>query len=55
MSFVRAVKDKYGVKLKYPERECKQCKNYPCFSGITECRSDFAKYGCNLYVENGKV
>jgi hypothetical protein len=42
--------DKWGIKLKYPERTCKKCKNYPCFSGqdvVTRC--DYAKYGCILW------
>lgn len=51
MSVIKVAKDKFGVKLKYPERSCKNCKKYPCFSGITNCKSDFAKYGCNYYSE----
>lgn len=51
MSIIKVVKDKFGVKLKYPERSCKNCKKYPCFSGITNCKSDFAKYGCIYYIE----
>lgn len=45
----RVKKDEYGVKYKYPDRTCKECKKYPCFTGITLCRSDFAKYGCIYY------
>lgn len=44
-------KDKYGVKIKYPDRSCKTCRRYPCFEGIKLCRSDFAKYGCKLWLE----
>ena len=51
MSVIKVVKDKFGVKLKYPERSCKNCKKYLCFSGITNCKSDFAKYGCIYYIE----
>ena len=42
-------KDKYGVKLKYPNRNCKNCLKYPCFSGINKCSSNFAAYGCIYY------
>jgi len=42
------VKDKSGVILKYPERECKTCTQYPCMKmEIFKC--DFAKYGCLEY------
>lgn len=49
---MKVEKDKFGVKLKYPERSCKDCKKYPCFEGIKNCVSDFAKYGCTLYSTN---
>lgn len=45
-------RDKYGVKLKYPDRECKKCTRYPCFIGIDKCRSNFAAYGCFYYKES---
>ena len=51
MSAIKIVKDKFGVKLKYPQRSCKNCKKYPCFNGIINCKSDFAKYGCIYYSE----
>jgi hypothetical protein len=41
-----------GIKLKFPDRTCKACKKYPCFIGIENTRSDFAKYGC-IYYSNG--
>lgn len=41
--------DKYGIKYKYPDRSCLNCKKYPCFAGIKLCVCDFAKYGCSLY------
>lgn len=44
-------KDKYGVKLKYPDRSCNICKKNPCFEGKENTRSDFAKYGCVYYCE----
>lgn len=44
-------KDKFGIKLKYPERDCKNCKKYPCFKGIAQCRSNFASYGCIYYSQ----
>lgn len=49
-------KDKYGVKLKYPDRSCKNCKKYPCFPGINNCVSDFASYGCiDFIIKNGST
>lgn len=45
------VRDKYGVKLKYPNRNCDTCQKYPCFEGIKKCRSNFAKNGCKYYLE----
>lgn len=42
-------KDKYGVKLKFPNRDCKSCGKYPCFLGIEKCVSNFAAYGCTYY------
>ena len=52
---MKQVKDPFGIKLKYPDRSCKSCKKYPCFVGIINCSSDFAKYGCNFYSENGRT
>lgn len=54
MNSIKLIKDKYGIRLKYPERTCKTCRRYPCFTGIDKCRSDFAKYGCNLYLEDSR-
>lgn len=51
MNPIRLGKDKYGVKIKHPKRECKTCRRYPCFEGIQKCASDFAKYGCIYYAE----
>ena len=42
-------KDKFGVKLKFPNRKCVNCKRYPCFPEIEKCSSDFAAYGCTYY------
>lgn len=47
-------KDKYGVKYKFPDRECSLCKKYPCFSDIDKCVSNFAKYGC-IYYEDMRI
>lgn len=44
-------KDKFGVKLKFPDRDCKQCQKYPCFLGIERCLSNFAAYGCSEWSE----
>lgn len=46
MSVVGIDKDKFGVKLKFPNRNCKQCQKYPCFPGFERCNSNFASYGC---------
>ena len=46
MNPLKIIRDKYGIKLKYPNRTCKKCKKYPCFMGIDKLSSDFAKYGC---------
>lgn len=51
MNPIKAIKDKYGVKLKYPDRSCASCRKHPCFEGMEKCLSDFAKYGCVLYSE----
>jgi hypothetical protein len=51
MNRVRIDKDSEGVKYKYLDRSCKQCKRFPCFEGIEICKSDFAKYGCRQYKE----
>lgn len=45
------IKDKFGVKLKFPNRSCKECDNYPCLD-ITNLRSDFAKYGCTEWAHS---
>lgn len=54
MNPLKIQKDKYGIKLKFPDRTCKSCKKYPCFEGITKCSSDFAKYGCIYYSNSLK-
>jgi hypothetical protein len=48
---MKVVKDKFGVSLKKPNRTCKDCNRYPCFTGIDKCVSDFAKYGCINYED----
>lgn len=48
MSYER---DENGVRIKYPDRNCQQCKNYPCFEGMENCLSNFAMYGCVLFEE----
>lgn len=48
------MKDKYGVKLKYPDRTCIKCNKYPCFDGINKCKSDFAKVGCKFWQNDNK-
>lgn len=43
------IKDTWNVKLPCPEHTCKECLKYPCFSGIENTKSDFAKYGCKYF------
>ena len=40
------IKDKDGVKLKYPERSCSQCIRYPCMQNMNEFKCNIAQYGC---------
>lgn len=51
MNPIKVTRDSYGIKLKFPNRTCKECRKYPCFVGISKCISDFAKYGCDYYSE----
>lgn len=51
MNTIGIDKDKFGVKLKYPTRDCKLCRRYPCFKGIENCLSNFAMYGCVYYKD----
>ena len=48
-------KDKFGIKLKFPNRNCKQCQRYPCFPEINKCMSNFAAYGCTYYRDSCNV
>lgn len=49
ISIANIDKDPYGVKLKFPNRKCRDCLQYPCFSGMEKCVSNFAAYGCIYY------
>lgn len=53
MNTLKVEKDKYGTKLKYPERKCESCLKYPCFPEIRKCSSNFAAYGCLYYKGPG--
>lgn len=33
-----------------PSRLCHRCVNYPCFSGIDNLETDFARVGCRGYA-----
>lgn len=48
------VRDSEGIILKYNDRDCKMCANYPCFYGIDNLSCNFAKYGCQQYEESVK-
>ena len=52
MNPIKIKKDKFGVKLRFPDRTCKSCRKYPCFEGIKKCSSDFAKYGCKDWSDS---
>ena len=43
---MQVVKDKNGIKLKFPERSCKDCRSYPCMQNMDKFKCDIAKYGC---------
>lgn len=43
-------KDRWGIEYKFPLRTCKDCKKYPCISGMNRCKCDFARYGCLDYA-----
>ena len=42
-------KDRNGIKLKFPDRSCKQCKKYSCMQNFELFKCDFAKYGCKQF------
>lgn len=42
-------KDQFGIVIKFPERECKDCLWYPCMSNFEIFKTPFAKYGCRDY------
>lgn len=46
------LKEQHKRYWKYPDRNCKRCRNYPCFVGIENSKVEFAKYGCFKYDEN---
>lgn len=48
---MKTIKDKYGIRLKFPKRNCKDCLRYPCFPEIKKCSSNFAAYGCVYYKD----
>lgn len=43
---VKGLPTKHSSKQVYPKRTCLECGNYPCFEGIDNCNTDFAKAGC---------
>ena len=51
MNPIKVAKDPWGTKLKFPYRTCLECRRYPCIKGIENCKSDLAKYGCDIYSE----
>jgi hypothetical protein len=44
------IKDEFGIQLKYPDRDCKLCKRYPCMQNFSIFKCNFAKYGCKDYM-----
>ena len=43
------IKDEFGIQLKYPDRDCKDCRRYPCMQNFEIFKCNFAKYGCRDY------
>ena len=37
------------------ERLCESCKNWPCFEGIENLETDFAREGCQAFCRRGEV
>ena len=49
---MQQLKDKDGIKLKYPERSCSQCIRFPCMQNMEELKCNMAKYGCREFKDN---
>lgn len=43
------LRDKDGITFKYPNRRCKDCKEFPCIKNMSKLKCDFAKYGCRNF------
>ena len=43
---MQIIKDRNGIKLKFPEMSCKDCLSYPCMQNMNQFKCDIAKYGC---------
>lgn len=43
------IKDEFGIQLKYPDRDCKLCRRYPCMQNFEIFKCNFASYGCRDY------
>jgi len=41
-------RDINGIKYKFPNKTCKDCRLYPCME-FANLKCDFAKYGCKSY------
>lgn len=44
------VKDEFGILLKYPDRDCKECRRYPCMQNFGVFKCNFARYGCKDWI-----
>lgn len=44
-----SIKDTDGKKFKFPDRDCNNCKRYPCIINMDMLKCNFAKYGCINY------
>lgn len=40
------------LKDKYPQRSCKKCLNYPCIEDMDKLKSNFAKLGCDNWLDS---
>ena len=49
------IKDEFGIQLKYPDRDCKECRKYPCMQNFSIFKCNFAKYGCKDFEQKTKI
>ena len=45
-------KDENGFHYRFPERSCDRCLKYPCVDDMQILKGNFAKYGCENWVDS---